>query len=439
MPVGAAFVGAKAKTNPQLVTDHVAVVVCLDPLPLLTYREGSRDLHQPFSPFFPLTARGHKELQPDDVMNVKQAEAIKRKHLTPDSSEKTLIDWLEGKFGKLQLPQEGLLRILIHDVTDFTEVLRISLEDIEKQSIDLSPTQLQERALHWRPLLGRFQLELRQLSRHVLAFADFLFEEKGEINIPPSTKQRLDEVEMRIHDSLNLVEQGYQSLRAELQIAEARRSIEEAESVAKLTELAFLFIPLTFAASLFSMQIKELQSTPPASYMGLAYAIRLMVRSTAIKQYQRHVFTLIATHADLSEGGHPTTRQFLSWLISALPFLIWEIIAYIYTHILIRFIKHIVIVIVCGLLTLPIIFLWQRKFNVGYSIMITLVLLPMDLTLLWVVSRALLYGDWKSKLEPKRRRRTTSSGGTSVASSFVQPRPQFLIRNGSSEGIATFL
>jgi hypothetical protein len=66
----------------------------------------------------------------------------------------------------------------------------------------------------------------------------------------------------------------------------------------KLHSCSFL---LTFAANLFSMQIQELQYNPPASYfiataidfMSIAYAIRLAVRSSAIKLYKRHVFTLI--------------------------------------------------------------------------------------------------------------------------------------------------
>jgi hypothetical protein len=115
-------------------------------------------LHREFSPFYPLTGRGDKELQLDDVMTVGQAEAIERKHLSPDSSAKTISEWLKSNLGGIQLPQEGILRILTHDITDLIEVIRFSLQDIEERSINMSPIHLQEHALHWRPLLGRFQV-----------------------------------------------------------------------------------------------------------------------------------------------------------------------------------------------------------------------------------------------------------------------------------------
>ncbi|KAL3441392.1 hypothetical protein BJX65DRAFT_313833 [Aspergillus insuetus] len=47
-----------------------------------------------------------------------------------------------------------------------------------------------------------------------------------------------------------------------LQIMESQRAITEAESVTRLTELAFFFIPLFFAAAVFSMQVRELADGP---------------------------------------------------------------------------------------------------------------------------------------------------------------------------------
>lgn len=314
------------------------------------------------------------------------------------STQDSLLRWLASLAGQNQTPNEGLIRILLHDIDDLTMMIRASLDDIEEQSISSSPVQLQEHATYWRPLLGRYKLELSQLHKSIPDLTKFL-DSKLDLLITPALNQ--------ITRARDEVKDAHNALRAELQIAEARRSIQEAESVAKLTELAFLFIPLTFAASLFSMQVQELQSTPPASYfvatalafVACAYLIRLIVRSSAIKQRKRRVFVLVRRHADLSEGEDPSTRQFLSWLVS-------------------YHIKHFIILLIAGVLTIPIIFLWRAKFNTGYSAMITLILIPMDLTLLWVVGHSLLYGDWKSKLAPRKPRRegVGSENGSSVAS-----------------------
>jgi Mg2+ and Co2+ transporter CorA len=64
---------------------------------------------------------------------------------------------------------------------------------------------------------------------------------------------------------------------------DSRRSITEAECVSKLTELAFVFIPLSFVASLFSMQVHELDGGVPLyqfapvaiSVVVVAYIVRL--------------------------------------------------------------------------------------------------------------------------------------------------------------------
>ncbi|KAL3461996.1 hypothetical protein BJX64DRAFT_149364 [Aspergillus heterothallicus] len=64
------------------------------------------------------------------------------------------------------------------------------------------------------------------------------------------------------------------SVTGALQFMENHRAISEAESITRLTELAFLFIPLTFAASLFSMQIQELSRPAPVTYF-VAFALSL--------------------------------------------------------------------------------------------------------------------------------------------------------------------
>lgn len=75
-------------------------------------------------------------------------------------------------------------------------------------------------------------------------------------------------------------------IRAGISLLESKRSIE-AESVTRLTELAFIFIPLTFVSSIFNIQVNKLSSGVPFStFVAVAggvtlfmYIIRLVVQS----------------------------------------------------------------------------------------------------------------------------------------------------------------
>ena len=69
------------------------------------------------------------------------------------------------------------------------------------------------------------------------------------------TRQLLRGVKEDMKNTRSIIEQINDSLRTTVSLIESRRAISEAESVTKLTELAFFFIPLSFAASFFSMPL----------------------------------------------------------------------------------------------------------------------------------------------------------------------------------------
>jgi hypothetical protein len=111
-----------------------------------------------------------------------------------------------------------------------------------------------------------------------------------------------------------------------MSLLESKRGIEEAESVSRLTELAFLFIPTTFAASLFSMQVRELAENPPPVYafiitavvtVSVSYMLRLVQRSTLIGGLMRRTAFKIRTEKQVTSRDIPT-RVVLSWLASKL-------------------------------------------------------------------------------------------------------------------------
>lgn len=146
-------------------------------------------------------------------------------HSRPDSSA----------LGGRDIPFLGrqILMTVMADTTELIAVIDASLDEIARLSINMTPTQLHEHALHWRSVLSRFQYELRRLLAQLNQFSDFM-EVKDDLFPKP--------IFLKIDAALERVNNAYTSLRSEMSIMEARRSMEEAESVSKLTELAFIFI-----------------------------------------------------------------------------------------------------------------------------------------------------------------------------------------------------
>jgi Mg2+ and Co2+ transporter CorA len=138
------------------------------------------------------------------------------------------------------------------------------------------------------------------------------------------------------------VEQTSQSLMSTLSIIESQRAISEAESVTKLTELAFFFIPISFSATLFGMQVKVCASEENHSvsqnsncqlqefknnsatiglWLGVAilltiisYGIRFGTRSLAMSDLKRRVLQNVRHHARLKhEGMRIPNSAFIAW------------------------------------------------------------------------------------------------------------------------------
>ena len=69
------------------------------------------------------------------------------------------------------------------------------------------------------------------------------------------------------------------------QLRQAQKGTEQAEQVAALTRLAFLFVPLAFIASLFGMNVKELAGNPPI-YVFFVVAAPTLVMGMLLAHYK---------------------------------------------------------------------------------------------------------------------------------------------------------
>jgi len=89
---------------------------------------------------------------------------------------------------------------------------------------------------------------------------------------------------------------------------------------------AFLFIPVTFAASLFSMQVKELNpATTSVRWFALtavlatisSYSVRLFIRSRLVVDALRKMMNSVRTYAGLRERQPVPTIDFIWWVVTS--------------------------------------------------------------------------------------------------------------------------
>lgn len=158
--------------------------------------------------------------------------------------------------------------------------MALTLDDIDSKMSD--NTLLQRNALAWRRLLCSWRVSL-------VEYATRLDEVKGKLqpsntgswvndasgsaaNLPSSAsgskldthmleeEQTLLQLYQILVGGLHKIEQrvdrSFQAIMSSMSILESEKAIVQGVAITRLTELAFFFIPLSFAATFFSMQIK---------------------------------------------------------------------------------------------------------------------------------------------------------------------------------------
>jgi len=227
----------------------------------------------------------------------------------------------------MQLPNKGkdtaydpfrALFRTIHDDTDsLVSIIRISLQRIREGTLD--EDLMQKRVTFWRSLLHRLNFNLGELDQNLKGFSQFVFESGPEVT--QVSEKLAQDTRQTLRTCMELIERSARSLLSEMQIVDSRRSIAEAESVSKLTELAFVFIPLSFVVSLFSMQIHELDDGVPLyqftlvaiGFVVVAYAVRLSIRSSQLVEYKNKIFLQMRDESNLQYNEAIPTHEFVVW------------------------------------------------------------------------------------------------------------------------------
>lgn len=185
-----------------------------------------------------------------------------------------------------RVPLACLFAIINFDISNLLHMMDSTLSEIGRHM--LNDTSIQHRLVRWRNLLENFDTELNGLDYSLQSFVAFLDNAHCGSQDFSTLKARIRQCATNIIHLQQRTKRTNKSLMANMSIVESKRGIAQAESVTKVTELAFVFIPLTFSASIFSMQVKEISKKEVSlrAFFIVAivsttssYALRLIIRS----------------------------------------------------------------------------------------------------------------------------------------------------------------
>lgn len=295
-----------------------------------------------------------------------------------------------GQYNNRLGPGSMIFRIAHQDTMGLLQLMRSAVAEIDLASSDL---ELQETALHWRCRLDEFRAHLIDLEASFHLFVDFLHADAAARRQVSPPKVDMDPIEDLLYHGINEIEaqkqritQVYSSLTSKTQISDSHRSIAEAETVTRLTELAFLFIPLSFATSIFGMQFIS-GSTSATTYIAVAlaltsgsYFLRFIVDRTTEQrsELRRSTKNRITAYAGLRSGSRIPTATFLRWLADVTKrcfFKFWKW----------SFLGTTIIVI----LVIPLPIIWTSSLNMGLQIALSclLISLPTFLVVFYFFAR----------------------------------------------------
>ncbi|CAG8922441.1 unnamed protein product [Penicillium salamii] len=175
---------------------------------------------------------------------------------------------------------------------------RLSHYGLDQMDIGvLDEAKMEDQISDWIQAISYAQKEISELQASMEPFVAFCASmdspdiesnssESHSITEPKVLRefQQLSEMMTKMSDRL---QRTSTHLTSNLGLLESRRSINEAQAVSRLTELAFVFVPLSFATSVFGMQVQPFADPVPLRSFFIvavgvtlfAYLMRMTMRS----------------------------------------------------------------------------------------------------------------------------------------------------------------
>ncbi|ORX97560.1 hypothetical protein BCR34DRAFT_593459 [Clohesyomyces aquaticus] len=371
---------------------YTNVLLLLDPSPILISTSNEDEKEKKGLPYKALRKQRHTPWTLTGMVNSREREPFHER--TNPTAEDVRLTLEAGRFNprhEVTNPVLALLRVIRQDTNDCFALMSESLEAINTISMD--DFQMQENLNFWRMLMNRMQKVVQTLTGDLRKFV----EDIHESTVPDEIHRLVVEVETSGEKLMEKIRQCSSNLRADMSLLESRRGIAEAESVTRLTELAFIFIPLSFVSSLFSMQVNELASGVPLTsfiYAALIttfliYGLRLLVRTTPFKSASRVIVTKIRDDNKLGPNQPIPFSGILKSIWYCLQFVVrWAFYGngQVWTFWL--------FFTAAGLSIIPVALLWtQSKMDVSFKAIGTIILVPVGFTFAWLLASYLMSSD----------------------------------------------
>ncbi|KAA8649325.1 uncharacterized protein ATNIH1004_005226 [Aspergillus tanneri] len=220
---------------------------------------------------------------------------------------------------------DTLFEIIRQDTSTLLRVLNQILSDMELDILD--DTKMEDRLALWRQLISKAERELLELKTSIMSFLAFSgithpadTSPETADNIPDIIRNVSDLFE-EIHRMLARLRRASSSLTSNMGLLDSRRSIDEPRAVTRLTELVFIFIPLSFSSSVFGMQIEPFKDSAPLwnffvvaiTVTTFAYLMRLTIRSQWLGNLNQSVKLDVRRYAE--QHSLPVQVRSLSMLL----------------------------------------------------------------------------------------------------------------------------
>ena len=185
----------------------------------------------------------------------------------------------------MALVRDAILQIICQDVSDVLRSMSRSLDTIE---LELHNDETLQRTMPvWREQLGKWKNALfhqgrsiEQMTHNSAALNDGLEGsaaggEVGGASTPNRAgvanshhlERRMGRIGADVKNTYSRIESTFQALMSSITIVESERAIKEAESVSRLSQLAFFFIPLSLVATLFGMNVNVSERGLPQPFL----------------------------------------------------------------------------------------------------------------------------------------------------------------------------
>jgi Mg2+ and Co2+ transporter CorA len=250
------------------------------------------------------------QIAPRHTIDIDLDQAFQSQELTMSfdreiNSTKSTLDGVCDKLERDGRPfnlSRSLFHIIRQDTLTLLKQLSHSLEEVEIGLLDDS--KMEDQLSVWIQAIGCAQREISELQASVEPFIVFCI----SLDLPLNTGEEnavfrseltcdLQKFSENITQMSDRLQRTSMLLTSNMGLLDSRRSISEAQAVSRLTELAFVFVPLSFATSVFGMQVKPLADPVPLrSFFIVAIVVTTfayLMRATMRSQWLGYLKTLM--------------------------------------------------------------------------------------------------------------------------------------------------